>query len=338
MVELTPFFDTVLLALNDLIPTGIRFHPIYILPFLLMGFALYLYHRKAGRAKTGFWAWLFPKDIYLHPSHITDVKIFALSRVLDIFNVLSVTVVQIAFAVFAIQIGETLTGEPFTQAEVTTASIILITLLITVVNDFCVYWVHRIHHETPILWPFHSVHHSAEVMTPITVYRKHPIYDLFSKLFKAVVVGFAQGLMLAIFFGSVELYLIAGANIFYVLFNALGSNFRHSHVWWSYGRFWEHILISPAQHQIHHSLEPKHYNKNYGEILAIWDWMFGTLYIPDGYEEIQYGISKSPTSNERIDQPHKTLKDALIVPFQDSWKSFKQTHHSSSSQKNKSQK
>ena len=39
----------------------------------------------------------------------------------------------------------------------------------------------------------------------------------------------------------------------------------------------EYLLISPYQHQIHHSDNPKHFNKNMGSKLAIWDWMFGTL-------------------------------------------------------------
>ncbi len=322
MAEQASITDTVLDYLSELIDTGVRFHPVYILPFIAIGFVLYLYHRKAGRAETGFWGWLFPKDIYLHPSHIVDIKLFALGRILDVLKVFSMLFVRIGFAVLAIRLLEIINGAPFEETRNTAENIIVVTLVITIINDFCVYWVHRIHHETPVLWPFHSVHHSAEVMTPITVYRKHPLYDVFSSLVKSVLVGFTQGLLLALFFGSINVMLIAGANIFYFAFNSLGSNFRHSHVWWSYGRTLEHIFISPAQHQIHHSLEPKHHNKNYGEILAVWDWMFGTLYVPDGYEEIKYGISKSSTSNELIEQPHKTLKDALIVPFKDSWKAI----------------
>ena len=59
-------------------------------------------------------------------------------------------------------------------------------------------------------------------------------------------------------------------------------------------------------HQIHHSSDPKHRNKNLGSYLAIWDFFFGTLYIPENKEELKFGLSvKNPN-------PHKTLEDAYI--------------------------
>ena len=57
----------------------------------------------------------------------------------------------------------------------------------------------------------------------------------------------------------------------------LWANLRHSHVWITYGRIMERLLISPAQHQIHHSKNKVHFDRNFGVVLAIWDGMFGTL-------------------------------------------------------------
>ena len=56
-----------------------------------------------------------------------------------------------------------------------------------------------------------------------------------------------------------------------------GANLRHSHVKLKYPSFLEYIFISPHQHQIHHSDNPIHFNKNMGSKLAIWDWLLGTL-------------------------------------------------------------
>lgn len=199
----------------------------------------------------------------------------------------------------------------------------VIAMLLLVVSDFSTYWVHRAHHESRIIWPFHSLHHSAEVMTPITVYRKHPVYDLISSFVRGVLIGTLQGVFLVAFEQSPSFITIAGTNMFYVIFNITGSNLRHSHIWLSFGPILEHVLISPAQHQIHHSLNPKHHNKNYGEVLAIWDWMFGTLYVPHKQELIEYGLADN--DGKRIPQRHDSLTAALVVPLVDSYHQFSKT-------------
>lgn len=306
--------------LDALFSPETRFHPVYLLPFFVMAFIVYLYERrKKIDGGKGFFGWLFPKEIYLHPSHITDLKLFALGQVLTAAKAFNMIVVMTFFAALTmLMIGGEISDKPLTAGRV-----LAVTVIITLIRDFCVYWVHRLHHELPVFWPFHSVHHSAEVLTPVTVYRKHPVYDFISGFVKNIFIGIFSGLALVFLVGKIELALIAGVNLFYFLFNALGSNFRHSHIWISYGKFWERIFISPAQHQIHHSLAPRHHNKNYGEILAVWDWLFGTLYIPEGREALQFGISKSSTSDERIAQPHPDLKSALLVPFRDSRKALR---------------
>jgi hypothetical protein len=52
---------------------------------------------------------------------------------------------------------------------------------------------------------------------------------------------------------------------------------RHSHIKIRYPKIIERIFISPGQHQIHHSTEKKHFDKNFGVAFAIWDLMFGSL-------------------------------------------------------------
>jgi sterol desaturase/sphingolipid hydroxylase (fatty acid hydroxylase superfamily) len=94
-------------------------------------------------------------------------------------------------------------------------------------------------------------------------------------------------------------------------------NFHHSHIWLRFGAFWERIFISPAQHQIHHSLNPIHHNKNYGEVLAIWDWIFGTLYVPKSQEVISVGIADD--LGNKTPQKHTNMMQALFVPLVDMW-------------------
>ncbi|MEL6701787.1 MAG: sterol desaturase family protein, partial [Pseudomonadota bacterium] len=109
---------------------------------------------------------------------------------------------------------------------------------------------------------------------------------------------------------------IAGVSVFFSVTALLMLNFHHSHIWVRYGRVMEHVFISPAQHQIHHSVEPRHFNKNFGQFLAIWDWMFGTLYIPEGREDIRIGLDAPE------DAPLMThsLWTALWNPLQRMWR------------------
>ena len=52
---------------------------------------------------------------------------------------------------------------------------------------------------------------------------------------------------------------------------------QHSHMWIAFRGMLGRIFVSPAHHQVHHSDNPKHFDKNFGSCLALWDWMFGTL-------------------------------------------------------------
>jgi len=282
-----------------------RLNPLYILMMFPIAYLIY----RHVKTTSPFLNWLFPRDIYAHPSTKTDVKLFVIGRILDVAGFLKVSFIHI-FMVYTV-------SQAFgtTSREIGFGGTILVGLIFLITADFCVYWIHRGHHELKIIWPFHAVHHSAEVMSPLTVYRKHPVYDFLSGVFRAVVIGSVQGLVLALLFGQISIVLIGGVSVFLFVFNMTGANFRHSHIWISYGTFWSRIFISPAQHQIHHSLAHHHWHKNYGEVFAIWDWMFGTLYVPEKFEKLEFGLSTP--DGVRIAQPHPTATDALCGPFHD---------------------
>lgn len=284
-----------------------RLFPIYLL--VTLGICLLLYRRR--KISTSFLSWLVPKSIYLHPSHIVDIKVLFLNRVVTAIGLFNTVF-------FGAWIANKIAATISLGTGIGAFHPAIIALLLLMVSDFATYWVHRVHHENRIIWPFHSLHHSAEVMTPITVYRKHPGYDVISTLVKGILIGTLQGIFLVLFDQSPSFATIAGVNLFYVIFNIAGSNLRHSHIWLSFGPVLEHIFISPAQHQIHHSLAARHHNKNYGEILAIWDWMFGTLYVPREMEAIEYGLADK--HGNRLRQRHDSLTAAMVVPVVDSYR------------------
>ena len=84
----------------------------------------------------------------------------------------------------------------------------------------------------------------------------------------------------------------------------------------SYPPWVSYIFISPAQHQTHHSIDAKHYDKNFGLIFAFWDWLFGTLYVPKGYEKLEFGISREEPN------PFNSITEIYLKPFSKAWGLF----------------
>lgn len=285
---------------------------LYLCATVILVFAIWV-HR--GRP-TSFTAFLLPREVYTHRSNLIDIQVFFINVVLGVFGVFGAMLFIPAIASFVLGALVVWQGVEFQPLDITWGRSALATLIIVLAMDFCKYWAHYIHHENKLLWPFHALHHSAEVLTPLTASRNHPVFILIRNVIYSLVLGTVQAVALFLLIGKIDLLTIGGANAGYFIFNLLGANLRHSHVWLSYGPVLEHIFISPAQHQIHHSSDKKHFNKNYGEVFALWDWMFGTLYVPKSYEKLEFGIADE--DGVRIEQPHKTLKDALFKPFVES--------------------
>ncbi|MEM9127795.1 MAG: sterol desaturase family protein, partial [Pseudomonadota bacterium] len=266
-----------------------------------------------GRPKS-FTRWLLPKDVYGHRSNLLDFKLFLTNNLAGFLGIFGAVLFAPAVAYWVL---EALTGGATSDAAPSFARSLAATVIIVMATDFCKYWAHRFHHEWKLLWPFHAVHHSADVLTPITVTRSHPVETLLRNLLITGIVGIVQAVVLWGLVGHVDLVTIGGANALTFAFNALGSNLRHSHIWLSYGPVLEHVFISPAQHQVHHSVAVEHHDKNYGSIFAIWDWMFGTLYVPRGRESLTFGVSDA--DGNKAEQPYPTLQAALLKPFRQSW-------------------
>lgn len=180
--------------------------------------------------------------------------------------------------------------------------VVAYTFSVFLVNDFTRYWLHRMMHEVDFLWKFHRVHHSAEVLNPLTFYRVHPIENILFGLRYALSVGFVTGIFLYFFGASIGVLEIAGVNAITFLFGLAGSNLRHSHIPLRYGVF-EKVFISPFLHQLHHA--KRSMNTNYGSILSIWDRMFKTYFTTATSTNLVFGADKK----------HTTVLEMLIEPF-----------------------
>ena len=143
------------------------------------------------------------------------------------------------------------------------------------------YWFnHWLSHKVPLLWEFHKVHHNAEVLTPLTNFRVHPVYTWVFTNILAFSAALANGFGNYMFGETAYQYALSDTNIILVLFIHAYVHLQHSHMWISFRGVLGRVFVSPAHHQVHHSSNPKHFNKNFGSCLALWDWMFGTLYVP----------------------------------------------------------
>ena len=269
----------------------------------MIGALVYLIRRETG----GVIAFLLPRAIWTHKSVRADLGLYLFNRVLGVLGVFARFAAVPAVAAWVASLV------PRTALDSAALSPLALALIVFVLTDFTNYWTHRLHHDTKALWPLHAVHHSASVLTPLTAYRQHPRSGMVSIALTTVIFGVIFGLMVGTFTPDLSIAEIAGANAFVVLTNMTVTNFLHSHIWISFGPKLEHVLISPAMHQVHqvhHSIEPRHFNRNYGQALAIWDWMFGTLYVIREKEVVTFGL------DDEADAPLMThrLGPLLIDP------------------------
>ena len=286
---------------------GERFYFLYVLTFIVLG---YVGYRLYYQTKTPFFRFLFPKRIYAHGSAVNDYWIYLInmfiSPVTGLFGAVLNTAVTATILTALIEWND---GNALVQGAWNNTVNLYFFIGFTLAADLAVYITHRFHHWSATFWPFHALHHSAEVLTPVTLFRKHPVWNFTANLMTALLTGIFQALFVFTFFGKPDYTILLGINTLYVAFNFFGSNLRHSHVWLGWGKPLSYLFISPAMHQIHH--DPKRMNKNYGEIFAIWDWMFGSLYIPEGREKFAIGLGDGEAN------PHRTLAQAYYVPFVD---------------------
>jgi sterol desaturase/sphingolipid hydroxylase (fatty acid hydroxylase superfamily) len=170
-------------------------------------------------------------------------------------------------------------------------------LVFLIFEDLSRFGLHFIMHRNPLLWRFHQIHHSATTLTPLTLFRVHPVESV-AYFFRGIVIfGLVSGTFIWLFGRQLSTFDILGVNLLGFLFNFLGANLRHSHIWLSFGRA-ETLFISPAQHQIHHSRTNGH--ANLGTYLAIWDKLLKT-WKPSGVTPVRdFGIQNPDRSSVPI--------------------------------------
>lgn len=297
-----------------------HFYWVYLASMVLAGFALCYLRAPEGRGRLGVaLRALFPARVFLHPSTLLDCRFVIVNHVIYAVG-LGFLTLSIPAVTGAVCDGLTfLFGSQGMGARAGIYVNVLFTVVTFLVADAALFVQHWLHHRIPFLWEFHKVHHSAEVLTPLTAERLHPVNDLVGSLVVALFVGVGNGIFLYLYPGSIAEVTLAGVNVLYFIAFTFGMHhLQHSHVWLIFPRGMREWLFSPALHLIHHSKRPEHRHKNFGVTFAIWDRLAGTLYTPEERERETLTLGLGDSDQRQL----QTVWQLYATPFHDVFRRY----------------
>ncbi len=236
------------------------------------------------------WTWARVRDALRHPSTRLDVQLLLGRQLLRWgFGVGGVGAAWL-LATRAVRWLDATAGRPDLAAVPEAVVVALYATALFVLGDLSRYLLHRALHRVPALWALHQVHHSAEVLTPLTFHRLHPLESALYQARGVVVTGGLAALFFYLFRDRASDVTLLGVPVAGLALNAVFGNLRHSHVWLRFPAPVERVLLSPAQHQVHHSAEPRHFDANFGTWLAVWDRLGGSLQVSEDAPPARFGL------------------------------------------------
>lgn len=170
------------------------------------------------------------------------------------------------------------------------AAIVATPLAAAAIYDFFFYWCHRAEHRW--LWRFHAVHHSIRDMNAVNAF-----HHVTEPLFQVVMILLPASLIAS------EAGMVAPLMIVLLHFQA---SFIHSPATMHFGPAGA-LIVDNRFHRIHHSLEERHFDKNFGAFTTIWDRLFGTAHFPARDEWPDVGLAE-------IDQP-RNVSEWISLPW-----------------------
>lgn len=207
------------------------------------------------------------KNFFQYAESVANINVGIAERLLDVFMTglffFVFDYIHQHFSLFAIQ-----------PSVFTWVALFLLT-------DLVWYWYHRLAHEINVFWAVHVVHHQSEdynytVSARITVFQAVVRCMFWSVL---PLIGF-PATMVSVF----------------LLIHGLYPFFIHTQVLGKWGWF-EKFMVTPTHHGIHHASNPEYLDKNYGDVLIIWDKLFGTFAQERKDVTIEYGLTKQLKSH-----------------------------------------
>jgi len=159
----------------------------------------------------------------------------------------------------------------------------LVVLSTFAVLDFVGYLTHRVEHAVPLLWRMHRVHHSDPDLDLTTGLRFHPLEVLWRGSVSAVAMALmgapvAVAAICSLVYGSISLVSHVNAPL-------LPARLE---------RKLQALFVTPRVHRIHHSLELRESNSNFGVALSIWDRWLGTYRAEPAvpFDQMRFGVEE----------------------------------------------
>jgi len=168
-------------------------------------------------------------------------------------------------------------------------------ILLFLATDLVWYWYHRLGHEINLFWAAHIVHHQSDDFNYTAAARITVIQAVFRGLFWSIlpIIGFPAEMITV-------LLLIHGTYPFFTHTQLVGK------LGWL-----EYIIVTPSHHRVHHSSNPEYLDKNYGDMLIIWDKIFGTF--AEEKAEPKYGLTKSLGSHSFLWQHFHYFLELMVA-------------------------
>ncbi|MBK6701357.1 MAG: sterol desaturase family protein [Saprospiraceae bacterium] len=163
--------------------------------------------------------------------------------------------------------------------------------------DFTYYIYHYLMHKVKLVWPFHAVHHSDTVLNVSTSLREHPLETC---------IRLGHYILAACLLGPAFWIITLHQFVQIISKIIIHSNFRLPE---QVDKYLSYVILTPNMHHVHHHYVEPYTDSNYGDLLSIWDRMFGTFTYLDRHEVV-FGLDKTI---------HKTLtfKELIMLPFRD---------------------
>jgi sterol desaturase/sphingolipid hydroxylase (fatty acid hydroxylase superfamily) len=176
----------------------------------------------------------------------------------------------------------------------------------TVVVDFLSYVYHVVAHKTWWLWSLHVVHHSARYFN----LSLGPRQSWFERAIVVPLCYVPASILLCWGLGLDFWYLVIGHQIvFFCSFVSHSSRFER----WPFGL--SHVFVNPIEHKVHHGIEERHFDCNYGFAFRCWDVWFGTYRPPDAaMADLVVGVEEQPFTDRALAIQAQTLKYLTAQP------------------------
>jgi len=248
------------------------------------------FHQRGGGNLRDFLGYVFPKDLITRRSCHLDVGFILLKQLLRPWlaaPLLLLTSAKCAVMTYGLLV---LAFGPRAQSAMSVALFAGLLIAAVLIQDFLRFESHRWMHRIGVLWDVHKVHHSAEFLTPLTNHRVHLVEEVIQQGVTGLSVGPLLGIAAFVTATSVSTTTLLGFDAYMLIDTLCFAMLRHSHIGLCFGPL-ERYLMSPRQHHLHHSVDTRHWDKNFGFLFSCWDRTAGTICYSDPKEVVNIGIS-----------------------------------------------